>query len=1203
MKIYLKKKWEYLNDSFYYIYSSPLGNFVFEKILFRSKGFYTILYSLISILILQLGAYSYETGVIQKLDDLINKTDNIFIKDILYFIQFFIPEGNIYIIIAAILLIIALFVDRYLQKESIRRLNIDQAFKQWSSQTEVKLISKLVTSSREKQIKELIKILQDNPSKIIVNSLNEQESYAFILSALKDNKRFSKKVNILTTQDVWNKFAEKKNKILIYQGFTPDNIGLAIENGNFVIEANESIDIKDHLINTINLPKIKRTIITDVLQEMGFDYDESWKIYNETKGYLHAIISHPLLKPLEKIIPDWVEKYDISFLSSVLFINSWNRTNEFDKKVIEELSGVSYDDYEKNLYSLKDEKKPPIRLVGNVWQVISKISLWDLAARKITASQIDKLRELAINVISEIDPSFELPATDRWTANIYNKTLNHSGLIRESIADTLVFISVFGKTSLSYQSDINATIDYSLNKLFELNLNVEAWYSYGRSLPLLAEASPNSFLKSIEKTLNNKDTTKIEELFEKGDLTMGSCFHCNLLWALETISWNHEYLSRVTLVLIRLNELDIKNKISNSPLNTLKDIFAGWIVYSSVSHENKIQILENIAYRKFPEGTWKLLIELLPDRHSISSGISRPKYQNWDDDISKEVTREELNTYNKNIYRILFTNIDKDTNKWKDIIENIDKFNKDYCIDFLNKFIMLDVNIFNEEERLSLSLELRTMIHNYREFVNSDNWNISDDCLEKIEKAFYYIEPTNLAYKYYYLFGNGSVDILNPIPYDSEARDSYKANDELIENERESAVKDILESSGFATLVELIKMSGMPGIIGRLLFKITGDEHKNELLNWLNLNDGYLNVCSKNYISNMNFDESLFVDLNDLQRSEVLLAINFDSIAFELLKKQNIEVQKLYWENISFYYRIEGTDKDYIKWIFEQFSKFKLYSKSIDFISHQIRKTEEYHLAVDPNDIADILIEMDPNEPNQLRHYSISKVIKLLQNSDVDNDKIKSIEWKYLQLKSFNPIYINKNLITNPKAFVEMFTFIYKPENGVIENNEFTQEQISNHYTNAKKILERFSIFKEYEDINPLTFDKLKDWINEVIENAKKVNREKYAYIEIGKVLSKSPKGEDDIFPNEITREILEIYDHEEIGYYFWHEKKYPGGSYFTSRGADEGGDQERRKAKEFKEYAEKLKYSYFKTSSLLLKLSKDYEKDADREDLNNELN
>ena len=1199
--------WTYLCKGFDFVNNTTLGNFLLEKVLFRTKGFYTVLNSFSTLLLAQVATFIYQNKLISELDKLIESTTVWYEKIAYILIQFFMPEGNVFIIFILVFLIIGLFWDRNNNKDSkiSGKLNLEQAFHQWASQTKIKLSSDLVLDSREKEVKDFYDFFENNPLKITVYSHSKEESYAFILSTLKNNQNLVKKVQIISNQEAWDNTIQNKNHlILVYKDFIPCNIGVAIENGNYVIEAEELIDIDNTAENSIKLKKMKKTVTTFALEKMGFDHNNSWKIYNDTKGFLHAIISHPLLKPYEKNVPNWVGKYDINILSTMLFVNSWHIKNENDQKVIEELSGLQYEAFEKQLHLLKVEDKAPIRLVGNVWQVISKISLWDLISNKIPNTQIDRLKKIVINVLSEIDPSFELNPEDRWSANIYNKTLKHSGLLRESLADTLVLISVFGKNKLSYPANINSSLDYWLKELFEKNLNVESWYSYGRILPLLAEASPNSFITAIEKTLDNKNTTNIEQLFaDAGDMAMGTCFHCDLLWALETVSWHKDYLARVTLILIRLCELNIKSKISNSPMNTLKDIFAGWINYSSVSYDDKVQILEQIAYKKFPDTTWKLLIGILPHSHSVSYGISKPKYQNWDVDSTKEVTRAEYYTYNENIFRILFLSVENNTLRWKDVLDNISSFSKEYCLKFLNKFTKLDKKIFSDDERLILSLELRENIHNHRKFADSPNWQISEECLEQLENAFYFIEPDNLVHKYYHLFGNGRVNLLNPVPYEKENRNSYKEEEKTIEEEREKALKNILESKDFDTLVKLIKTSQMPGIIGRLIFKITGEKYKIEIFKWLDMQDGYLNICAKNYVASMKFSENILDDLNDIQKAEILLAINFDSIAFESLKKQNASVQEYYWKNIHWYCRLEESDKKYIKWIFEQLYHYKQHMKCIDFLSHHMKKSNEDGLDFSFSDIAKVVIELDPNiENKRLDTHSISEVIELLQNLEVENEVMRLIEWKYLQLKNFNPVFLEKEIIANPKSFVELLIFMYKSQNKEDEDITLTKEQIQNRANNATELLERITLFKKYEDIHDFNYETLKNWINEAIKYAKEVDREKYAYVEIGKLLSKSPNGKDDIFPNEITRDILEEFDNEKLGYYFWHEKKYPGGSYFTTRGADEGGEQEHQKAQEYREYAEKLRFTHPKTSSLLIQLAKDYEIDAEKEDLRNEL-
>ena len=87
------------------------------------------------------------------------------------------------------------------------------------------------------------------------------------------------------------------------------------------------------------------------------------------------------------------------------------------------------------------------------------------------------------------------------------------------------------------------------------------------------------------------------------------------------------------------------------------------------------------------------------------------------------------------------------------------------------------------DDMTNLSLELRENIHNHRKFTDSPHWQISEECLEQLENAFYFIEPDNLVHKYYHLFGYGSINLLNPIPYEKENRNSYKEEETIKETE------------------------------------------------------------------------------------------------------------------------------------------------------------------------------------------------------------------------------------------------------------------------------------------------------------------------------------------------------------------------------------------------------------------------------------
>lgn len=740
---------------------------------------------------------------------------------------------------------------------------LQKAIIEWQSQTNINLNPKLALKSRNEQIEQLLHLLSQSPSKIIVVSpRSEEESYAFIINALNTNQEYIQKVRIIKNQEAWDSVMDSGEElILLYRGFTPSNIGVAITKGHFVVEAEETITLIDKPHITIELPKIKKSHQVDTLQEMGLNHRDAWRVYEDSKGFLYAIAQHPLLQPMERIKPDWVSHYNIDVLSTILFINSWNKTNKTDTKIVEQLSNMSYEEFEKKLHNLKNEENAPIRLIANVWQVISKINLWDLMADKISLTQVERLKPIVLEVFSEIDPAYELESSKRSYTRIYDKVMIYSGHIRENLADTLALLSAFGERRVSHLSSINSLIDNWVQELFESNLNVEAWYSYHHPLLSLVEASPNSFLSALDKSLDDIETTKIEELFlDDGDNYMGECDYCDLLWSLERVSWNNDYLVQVVLILMKLSQLEIKSNRINQPFNSAKDIFLGWVPYSSATHQERIQILEHVLLKQYPNVSWKLLLELLPSFYMTTSPINKPKDHDWDERAKDDVSEKDYYEYCEEINRLLFNNVDKDIKYWFDIFDNIENFYQKYFFEIIDKFMSLDKNIFDDEIRLLIANTLREKIHKHRSHPDSD-WAIPKEYVDKLEEAFLFIEPNKLIDRYQYLFdGIESVNTLNPIPYNPN-NSSFEKEDKLVEKLQLQALVEIVENESFEDLIKLIKQTSYSGIIGRELFTIVGNKYYTEMIQWLESEDTSLLVCAKNYmvyyIRANSFDETV----------------------------------------------------------------------------------------------------------------------------------------------------------------------------------------------------------------------------------------------------------------------------------------------------------------------------------------------------------
>jgi hypothetical protein len=589
----------------------------------------------------------------------------------------------------------------------------------------------------------------------------------------------------------------------------------------------------------------------------------------------------------------------------------------------------------------------------------------------------------------------------------------------------------------------------------------------------------------------------------------------------------------------------------------------------------------------------------------MSTGISKPKYHTWAD-IDDTFFEKDYLKYSNEINRLLFENLDEDNQKWCDIFDNIDKFYEEYFFKIVDKFISLDKNIFADDIALMIANTLRSKIHNYRSHPDT-HWALPKEFVDKLEEAFHFIEPDDLIGRYQYLFGMGSVDILQPIPYNPDTfSEDHKREDSIVERLRQEAIKQILTNGTLSDLEVLIKQSSYAWDIGRIIYGLYSEEYKETMLSWVESKDRQLVQCAKSYLQQFvrqSFDASILDGLSDVQKSEMILALPFGAKAFEIIKTQDTNVQKMYWENLGWYYALESEDIDYFNWVVEQFYIYGVSHKAIEIMSHMFCPTRKKYGAVeiDIEQLFKILYEIDPNT-KVLDWHSTSEVIEYLQESNLKEEEKRFLEWKYLMMKNFKPIYWEKLIIKDAAAFSELVSWVYKPKIERDEDKTLTQKQITDRANNAQELLEKMRLLREYDDIEPMDIEQLKSWIQVAKKEFEKLDRAKIGDRLLGMLLAKSSKEENGVFPQTIVCEVIEELGTDSLEDGFMNEVLYPNGHRSTTRGADEGGEQEHALADKYQGYSKAIQFIYPRTSKILQKISDSYRYDAKREDMENEL-
>ena len=155
------------------------------------------------------------------------------------------------------------------------------------------------------------------------------------------------------------------------------------------------------------------------------------------------------------------------------------------------------------------------------------------------------------------------------------------------------------------------------------------WWSLSRDFHLLAEASPESLLDALEQALRARIAPPIMSLFRSDEGIVHNVeYLAELMWALEIMAWNADYLGRVALILGRMAELDPGGKFSNRPDQTLRTIFLPLSPRTFASQAERMEVIDAIVSR-YPGVGWKLLVGLAPHIHRIIEPSAAPAWRDF----------------------------------------------------------------------------------------------------------------------------------------------------------------------------------------------------------------------------------------------------------------------------------------------------------------------------------------------------------------------------------------------------------------------------------------------------------------------------------------------------------------------------------------------------------------------------------------------
>ena len=873
----------------------------------------------------------------------------------------------------------------------------------------------------------------------------------------------------------------------------------------------------------------------------------------------------------------------------------WDENFVGDIELIEKLSGQSYADYSAVLNKWRDFEESPIIQIGRTWRLTSPLDSWTNLAPQLTRNDFQNLQECFSIAFKNGNPIIE--PEDRVLTYFSNRR-KYSDWSREGLVQSLILAGqIRGELP-----NIDNPQDWVDNIIFDLlnNASGEVWISIDKELPLIAEASPETVLKAVRKSLEKQEPEVMDMFKEEDGVFSKTSHHTGLLWALESLAWLPEYLKDVSLILLKLSRLDPGGNLSNRPINSITEIFKPWHYQTLAPFEYRMEVLKHITEKEKALG-WSLLIRMLPSYHDVAFPTHKMRWRMFDKNTNLSYTYKEIWDTHSAVIEMLITIFDNDEDKFSQLIKEtplLSHADRKRVLDWADEVYP---NIQHEK---NIAWEtIRGILSDHRSCPDA-GWALPETELVCFERLYNKLQPADIIHKYLWLFNEQWPQLPEGLRYDSE---NYEQQQKKVDDTRRVAVEEWLKKLNLETVIGLRNKVQDRRTFGRILAQVVttkGDillvcQCLGDTPEQMPFVHGF--IYEKFVANDFNWIKALFGELqgevfDKKSLSNVLIPLTQNQQLWDFVASLDGEIQDEYWQNIQPHFpHLTDDEKVYgIKMLLGYKRFFSTIANAWLF----------------PNVIpSELLVEMlkrilteEANENSHLAGCEVERIFEELdKRTDIDRSTLLDLECLYLPILSCNvrrnPKILEEELVNNPEFFIAVLKLLYKSKDEKLleeERENLSSGDIQNGAERAYHLLHSWKRIPGMRDDNSIDENELNDWIQKARLLAESVGRLEVADEEIGQVLARYP--EDCLsWPEEKIFRIIEDINTDDLkrGYYLGLVNKRS----FSTRGAFDGGDIEREKAVYFEKLENDFRFQYPNVAEIFKDIKKNYLAEAKRMD------
>jgi len=906
---------------------------------------------------------------------------------------------------------------------------------------------------------------------------------------------------------------------------------------------------------------------------------------------VYAVIPNELLtSQLPSAKPDWNQLAYASELVVANLLGSWDEKNEADQKVICQLSNEDFGSWISKIREILQQPESPLSLKNGRWRVTERKALWKALGTRLFDDNLDNLKQCAVSVLTEHDPQFDLPSKERYAASIHGKVLKHSSELRKGMAESLAILGSQPDDLTNCSKNKPKTIAVlSVREIFE-NADWVLCGSLDYLLTVLAEAAPDEFLNAVENALQ-ETPCPFDELFsQEGNGITGRNYLSGLLWALETLAWDEEFLVRVCVILGELAAHDPGGNWANRPANSLTTILLPWLPQTTASIDKRKVALQTLQ-NEFPVIAWKLLLSLLPNQHQTSSGTHKPSWRNTiPDDWEKGVTQQE---YWEQVFfcaELAVSMASRDMKKLNELIGHLDNLPEPSFDKMLEYLSSEDVCNKPEDERLSLWTGLTEFASKHRRFSDT-KWALSSEIIYKIESIAVKLAPTNPLNLYRRLFSDRDFDLY-------EENGNWEEQRLKLEERRQQAIEDILVYGEMDAVIRFAESVESPSNVGHSLGLIAEVETDAAILPaLLETENKKLAQFASGYVgSRQNRLSWAWVDGLDKSGwsgSQVARFLSYLPFTEETWSRSTAwlgESDGEYWKRTTANPYQANCD------LGAAIDKLIGYGRPHAAINCLYRMLDDKQPLDKSRSVKALLAAVSSAEPSYaMDTYHIVKIIKGLQDDpSTAPDDLFRVELAYLLLLDrhhrASPRLLENRLASDPAFFCEVIRLIYRSKKE--DKSEEPSEQDKSIATNAWRLLREWRTPPGTQPDGSFSREQFTQWLEQTKETCAESGHLDVALTYIGQVIIHCLPDPDGLWIHRAAAEALNDKNAEKMrdGFRI---------AIFNSRGVhcvDPTGKPERELAEHYRHKAEDIENAGYHRFSITLKsLAESYDREAEK--------